>query len=217
MLGPGLIVLDALGLRMEDDGLLGPNLVLGALGPCLEEVGLLGPGLVDALGLGLEDVGLLFGLAWMMSVRLVPASYLTPSVLVWRKSALYVPHSSWRPAPSALYASCHLRHALTLRALGLVLPVPPRAPALVLALPPRAPGIVLALVQVVEWVPFRDDELGRPGLNVGLMLIVLVPVVSQLLGVQDVRACEWLRCGTSFTCKRLYCAVVVGLRQPGIG
>ena len=35
MLGPGLIVLDALSLSLEDDGLLGPNLVLGALGPCL--------------------------------------------------------------------------------------------------------------------------------------------------------------------------------------
>ena len=109
MLGPGHIVLDALGLSLEDDGLLGPNLVLGTLGPCLKEVGLLGPGLVDALGLGLEDVGLLYGLAWMMSVRLVPASYLTPSVLVWRKSALYVPRSSWRPAPSALYVSCRPR------------------------------------------------------------------------------------------------------------
>ena len=162
MLGPGLIVLDALGLRMEDDGLLGPNLVLGALGPCLEEVGLLGPGLVDALGLSLEDVGLLFGLAWMMSVRLVPASYLTPSVLVWRKSASYVPRSSWRPGPrpctSHAARALALVHALTLCALGLVLPVPPRAPALVLASPPRAPGLVLALVQVVEWVPFRDDR-----------------------------------------------------------
>ena len=122
-----------------------------------------------------------------------------------------------RPCMSHATRALALVHALTPRALGLVLPVPPRAPALVLASPPRAPGLVLALVQVVEWVPFRDDELGRPGLNVGLMLIVLVPVVGQLLGVQDVRACEWLRCGTSFTCKRLYCAVVVGLCQPGIG
>ena len=60
-------------------------------------------------------------------------------------------------------------------------------------------------------------EVGEPGLDVCLVLDVLVPVVTQLLGVQDVRACEWLRCGTSCTCKRLYCAVVVGLCQPGIG
>ena len=56
------------------------------------------------------------------------------------------------------------------RALGLVLPAPPCTPALVRALPPSALGLVLALGQVVEWVPFRDDKLGGPGLDVGLGL-----------------------------------------------
>ena len=84
MLGPGLIVLDALGLGLEDVGLLGPGLVLGALGIGLEEVGLLGPGLVvlDAFGLGLVDVSLLG-----------PASYFAPSVSDCRKSGCLVPAS----------------------------------------------------------------------------------------------------------------------------
>ena len=60
--------------------------------------------------------------------------------------------------------------------------MPPRAPTLVLASPPRAPGLVLALVQVIEWVPFRDDELGGPGLDVGLVLDVLVLVVGSVAG-----------------------------------
>ena len=84
LLGPGLVVLDALCLGLEDVGLLGPGLVLGALGIGLEEVGLLGPGLVvlDAFGLGLVDVSLLG-----------PASYFAPSVSDCRKSVCLVPAS----------------------------------------------------------------------------------------------------------------------------
>ena len=95
-------MLDALGLGLEDVGLLGPGLVLGALGLGLEEVSLL---LVvhDGLGLGLEEVGLVRDLLFLAPRAPSLVLVLVEVVLGGPATGLVL---ALTPAPSASYVSC---------------------------------------------------------------------------------------------------------------
>ena len=63
------------------------------------------------------------------------------------------------------------------------------------------------LLEVGLLVVVHEDGVGNPGpVEVGL-----------LLGPGLVASLDGLLCGTICTCERHYCAIVVGLCQPGIG